>query len=715
MFPQNQMDPSQAMTMPSGLPPEPGLPQQPLAPPAPVIDPASMQALGQRMAMKFKDYATARRLAELKWTQNARQFLGIYDPDVKIPVDRSKAYPKLTRVKVVSMVSRLMNLLFPTSEKNWALGPSPVPNLPADVMQQVLNEAYQHAQENQIPLTTDLVDGFVAREALDRAANLEKEIEDQLAEIGGSRSADYIGLCRKVIYSAVMYGCGIAKGPFVRTQQQSRWTQDPNTGAFMLTTVNVRRPQYEFISLWDYYPDMTAKRFEKQEGQFIRHVMSRHQLRKLADDPSFMGSQIKEYLRDNQSGNYIRQTYETELKAMGVHVNVNDQSSSKYEILEWNGHVSAKDLVACGVEVPEENMADDIEAVLWMVGNTLIRSEINPWVELSPDEKVEMFHQFVFEEDETTLLGNGLPNIMRDSQMGVCIGTRMIFDNAAATCGPMLEMNTDLVRQDQDLTGISGFKVFYREGTGADAQHAAVRSIEVGAHIPELTSVVEMFSKFADTETFIGAATGGDMQKAPSEPMRTAAGASMLRGDAALPFKDVLRNFDLFTQSMLSSLIAFNKQFSDRKDIIGDAQVIPRGATSLMAKEMRGMALDAIAQVLTPEERSYLNSYEFVKERLAVRDVNVDAILVTEEEAEVITKRNGEAAAAAQQQQAEQIKAEIRKTLADAAKALTQSDKNTANADVARVQAMLDALEKGLNNGSQAGAADKQPQGSAQS
>lgn len=681
---------------PTGLPPMPGLPQPVTLSSA--VDEEVMRTLGARMKDKFTQYATSRRMAELKWTQNARQFLGIYDTDVLIPKEKSKAYPKLTRVKVVSIVSRLMNLLFPTVEKNWTLRASKVPNLPASIMQAVLNAAFTHAQETGIPLTEDLIEGFVVREATRRALNLEDEIEDQLSEIGGSKQLDYVALCRKVIYSGVMYGCGVAKGPFVRSQTQSRWTQNPAVpGAFILSEVSVDRPQYEFIRLWDYYPDMSAKTFASQEGQFIRHVMSRHQLRKLADDPAFMGDKIKEYLRDHTVGNYVRQTFETEIKAMGIHSNVNDQAGSKYEILEWNGYVSGKDLQAVGADVAEETLADDIEAVLWIIGDVLIRAEVNPWVELSPGEKVEMFHHFIFEEDETTLMGSGLPNIMRDSQMGVCTGTRMIIDNAAATCGPMLEINTQLMLPGQDITNISGFRNFYREGTGADAMAPAVRDITVENHVATLKSVVDMFLGFADTETFVGPATGGDMSKTPSEPLRSAAGASMFRGDAALPFKDILRNFDRFTQSLLNSIVSFNKQFNPREDIMGDAQVVPRGATSLMAKEMRGMTLDNLAQTLKPEEMAYLDKYEFIRERLAVRDVDLSALLVTREEADAIDARQSQAAQKQEADQAEMFKATLRELLAKTAKDLAQTDKNTAAADVARTNATLAIMEKGLN------------------
>jgi hypothetical protein len=59
---------------------------------------------------------------------------------VQIDKNRSRAYPKLTRVKCVSMLARLMNLLFQASEKNWGVGPSAVPDLSAEDLQAVLDE-----------------------------------------------------------------------------------------------------------------------------------------------------------------------------------------------------------------------------------------------------------------------------------------------------------------------------------------------------------------------------------------------------------------------------------------------------------------------------------------------------------------------------------------------------------------------------------------------
>jgi hypothetical protein len=99
---------------------------------------------------------------------------------------------------------------------------------------------------------------------------------------------------------------------------------------------------------------------------------------------------------------------------------------------------------------------------------------------------------------------------------------------------------------------------------GWDSKHSGLRygNVEIEGHLAELQSVVKMFMDFSDTETFVNPATGGDMQKGPSEPFRTAAGASMIQGMAALPFKDVVRNFDTFTTSVINGLILFNKHFN---------------------------------------------------------------------------------------------------------------------------------------------------------
>jgi len=695
------MDPV-AQPVASMPPPQPVMPSDAVSAPAllqPVpIDHQKLKALGVRLVADFKTYENHRKLAELRWTRNLRQFLGEYDPDISKQLDtnRSRAYPRLTRVKVVSMVARLMNLLFPTTEKNWGIGPSPIPNLSMEDLQTVLQQAQAGAQQAQKQLTDAVIEAAVKAFAQTRASSLETEIEDQLEEIGGSRSLSMVALARKVLFSGVLYGLGVLKGPFVRPQKQRKWQLDPTTGQYAPQEYTAFRPQFEFVPVWDYYPDMTAKHIDQMDGQFHRLVHSKTQLRELADRPDFFGDVILAYMARMPKGNWKERTYESELRTIGVQSAVNVLSSSKFEIIVWDGIVSSQQLKEANIELPQNLSKDMAEASIWMLDGEIIKCDISPWVELEPNLRVKMYHHFIYEEDDSSLLGNGLPNIMRDSQMGMAAATRMMMDNASITCGPQLVVNTELLRDDVDERNVTPYKMWFREGTGSEAQLDVVKNIQIDNHIPDLKSVIEMHQGFADMETFVNAGTGGDMQKLPSEPFRSAAGASMMKGDLALPFKDTVRNFDNFTISYISSLILFNKHFNPDPEVQGDFSPIARGSTSLMAKEVRGIALDMLGQSLQPEERAYVKWHKLLQEKMKVRDIDVDGVVVTDDEADSIDQAAQAKSQQDAQDMAELLKAEVRKLLADATKSLSASDRNAAAGEAETFNAILGGLESGV-------------------
>ena len=653
------------------------------------LDDNALKNLGTRLLTRFGEYKRERREVEVQWLKNLRQYLGQYDPELleKIEPDRSRAYPKLTRIKVVSMVSRLMALLFPTSEKNWGLQASRSPTFAADTVQQILD--VWAAKNPNAKITKKELDRVLKKAASIMAEKMEAEIDDQLMDIGGSAAMDYVALVRKVIFSAVLYGPGILKGPMTVSRRQGVYEITPS--GVLVTEEDVLRPYYEHVSCWDYYPDMSAKSFAQMDGQFQRHVFSRHQLRKLADRSDFLGDRVKRYLETHQEGNYKRETYESELKGLGGANNVKD-AGRKFEVIEYWGYVFGHELRAAGVEVADNKLSDETRATVWMVDGEVIKAAADPF----PDG-VQMYHEFVFEEDEVNLMGSGLPPICRDSQLGVCASTRMLVDNASVTCGPQLEVNVDLLRMDQDTKGVKPFKVWYREGDGAAASTPAVRNITIDSHIPDLLKMVDLFMGFADKETFVSPATNGDMENSPSEPMRTSSGASMILGNAALPFRDIVRNFDQFTMSVIHSLVAWNRLFNKDQDIKGDLQPIARGATSLIAKEVRAMALDNLATTLRDDEAVYIDMQELAKSRISVRDLPTERLMLSDED---VQKKQDAIAQKQQQQEAlqeEALRATIRKELADAFKATSQAKKNLDGADAAVFNAVMAAIEKGLD------------------
>lgn len=672
--------------------------------PTPVVRSQDLKQLGAKLSHMFDSYRSDRRIQELKWLRNLRQYLGIYDPDVdrEMSANRSRAYPRITRIKTVSVLSRLMNMMFQANERPWSLEASPSPDIdPQDVMQAIQNIQQQNAQSGvQMPITDDLIKQAVNNIAQDRAEQMSVVIDDQLQELGGDQTIDYISLNRSALRSGILYGLGALIGPFARVEQTTKWQMDPYSGMPMPQTTDIYKPHFEYLPVWDFYPDLAAKTLSQMDGYFRRYVMSRAQVRKLMDRPGFFADQIREYLSRYQNGNYKPQQFETELRTMGIKVNVNEQKSdgTKYEIIVWNGPVSGSLLKMAGVEIEDGAEADDIDAEVWMIDGNVIRADMNPWRALGVD--VKTLHTFIFDEDDTAPIGNGLPNVIRDSQMSICAASRMLLDNASVVCGPNLELNTDLLRPDQDLTSTSAYKIWYREGTGPDATQPAVRNVQIDSHLPELLQIIELFMKFADAETFVGPATGGDMERGrmPSEPMRTAAGASMLRGDAALPFKDIIRNFDSFTQSIIQSLVHFNRLFNPDLAPAGDYNVIARGATSLIAKEVRGMQIDQLMQTMPMLANSVATNTDerkFAEAVYKVRDLG--NLLVAPDEAE---RRKASEAQAQQAQTAmaqQQVDAQVRKLLSDSMKNIAQAKKNDANADATKTKAALDILEAGLS------------------
>ena len=675
--------------------PAEALPDEVLALP-PLVTATDLAPVAGKYTSLFATFKSDRQVVEQRWLRNLRQYLGVYDPDIdrQIAKDRSKAYPRLTRVKCISVLARLMNLMFPGNERNWGITPSPEPDLSVDDVQAAFQAflEQQQAAGVQAPPTKETLDVALAELAQKKAEGLSRVIDDYLQELGGDQTQDYITLNRQVVGSGVLYGTGVLLGPFAREQRQVRWEVD-EWGLPYKSEAAAYKPQFEFLPVWDYYPDMSAKHLRTDDGYFVRRIMSRRQVRALADRPGFFGHLVDEYLHTGGlKGNYTPSTADSELRTMGVSNNVNEQKGDipRYEVLTWYGPVEVRHLLAAGIQdIPLDMRPDDeLPAEVWMTGGQVLAVILSPWYQLGAN--VRTCHTFTFDEDDTSPVGNGLPNVMRDSQLAVCAASRMLLDNAGVVCGPQLELNTDLLRPDQDLTSVHAYKRWYREGTGADAQQPAIRNVSIDSHIPELVNVIRLYMEFADTETFVGPATGGDMARAPSEPMRTAAGASMLRGDAALPFKDIVRNFDMFTQSLIQSLVWFCRLLGQHPEVDGDFNVVARGATSLISKEVRGMQVDQLAATLLPEEREHVDPRKMVEKRFAVRDMT-DMLL---SEAEV--QRNQEATRQKVEQQTalqtELLQATIRDTLAGAFKDIAQGQKNIATTEKTRTEAVAATL-----------------------
>ena len=253
-------------------PPDVPVPGSTANAPVKTIDSDTLKALGGKLNRLFEQYRSDRRIAELRWLKNQRQYLGVYDPEIEqeFNVNRSKAYPRITRVKCLTVLSHLMNLMFPGNERNWEIKAAPDPDITEDDVRAAVAAAQKREDDAGLPksnMSPDWVMNAVHELMCERADKLSVVIDDQLEELGGDQTYDYIALNREVIQSGIHYGLGLLRGPFARKCKSVVWDTETPDGVPMPRKVDVFKPMFEFVPVWDFYPDLSAKTFHSRESR----------------------------------------------------------------------------------------------------------------------------------------------------------------------------------------------------------------------------------------------------------------------------------------------------------------------------------------------------------------------------------------------------------------------------------------------------------------
>ena len=671
------------------------------------VTPEGVAKLGTTIKTFLKQFMDDRVFIEKQMLKNLRQYQGKYDPEVLklIPAERSHAYPRDTRTKVKGGVAKMMEMMFPASENNWELANSEIPSIPKDDLDNIITrleaeEAAKAAQEQRAPQPLDSAD--IEREVKLFAEERKDAMQDEIADQLGDEPTDYPQLAKRVVRSGYIYGWGVARSPMVRTQTERVWELDETTQTYEAKTKTEKRPYPEFVRAWDAYPDLSAKIWEDQERFFEAFTFVRHDLAALGKRSDFNTEAIRKYLQDNQDGNYKAKTFESELHELAGTSSLTNMNKRRYQVYRHLGFISAHELVAAGVEVAKDQMDGDILADIWIIDDIVIKSEVAAFGE-RPCGIGGQYHAFIYAEDEDAgLTGQGLPEEVRDTQMGLCASTRAMFDNMAATAGPVVEVNDSLLAKgSRSISSIHAFKVVHRDDDSpATTSSPAIRFLDAPNHVPTTISIIQQQRQQLDVESNLPAWTFGDMTPL-GEGVRTSFNMSQMTGGANMVTKDTVRAFDRFTSSLIGSFLAWNMEFNKNEELKGDFQVRAKGNLSLVAREVRGAALDQFMTTMTPEERAILDVHGIMIDRLKSRDLPTDRVLPKEEAQQVL---NGMRQAASEATQIEQGLTKAKTASADATskKTLTEAEMTAASAESV-IQEILSRVEANLANAKSSG------------
>lgn len=580
-----------------------------------------LATLGHTLRAEFDEARTLRRPFEQQWIKDLRQYKGIYDPEIeaKIPPQRSKANIRLTRAKVKSTDARMMDMLFPAGDKNWSIEHTPVPEIDPALLQNEIAMIQQRDGQ---------VDGDSLLKAInvlaeERANKMSDEIADQLAENEGN----YPAVSREVLHSGHLFGTGILKGPAVERRAKPYWTKvqsGPGASVYVIDQRMELKPYFKACSIWNIFPDPYATTPEECDFFWERHVLSKHELRKLMKRKGFIPAEINAYIHAYPDGD-VKQLLPHEMDLRSV--SKDDKQFNlvrKYEVLERWGFVDGMYLREAGVEIGDAQLDVEFEAQAWIIGDRVIRLTLNP-----TEQQSRPYKFYYFEKDETSIWGNGISSIMRDPAMLFNAAIRMIVDNGAMSAGGIVEVNTDLLEDDDDPTQLGPWRVYQR--SKGDPMAPAVRVYDIPNTTDQLMKMARLFMDLGDESTTIPRFTYGQQGDGVAD---TVGGLSMLMGQANITLKDNVKNWDDgITTPFIGDMYHWNMQFNEREDIKGDFNVVARGMSSLVAKEVRSKALDNFAATTANAlDAPLIKRAALDRERAKALDLPVDDLVKTDQE-----------------------------------------------------------------------------------
>lgn len=590
----------------------------------------------------FEKSENARSSIEDRWLDALRQYKGIHPEDVlsRISPNRSRAFRRITRNKVKTMDSRLSDLLFPNNgDKNWSISPTPLPDLSEAKMEAIVQLYYQDTGEM---ISVEDLRVMMQDVAKDQSSKMTKVIEDQLAEL------KYHEIMRNVIHSGHVYGTGVLKGPLVTIAENKQYykkIKNKGKDKWILQEYDAITPFVEHVRVWDIYPDMEATSLSEARYVIQRRKMDKHQVIGLSKRSDFDAEVITGFLADNSSGNYTKKSFETSLSSLGdistdslewqpYSGSVSEggsqgynSSEKKYELLEFWGYVDATDLAEMGVEIPEDKIGYiELAANIWTLDNKVVKAS------LSPMEGVKWpYFFYYYDKDETSIFGEGIPDVIKDDQAVVNSALRMILDNAAIAAGPQIEVNMNLLAELEDPTDIYPFKVWPRTGDGPDANAQCIRPLTFPSYTGELANIMQLGETGADEASAIPKYMWGE---GSGSVARTASGLSMLMGSANIAIKDQVKNFDEgITKPFITAMYYWNMQFNEDEDVKGDYAVVAKGSSSLIQKEVRSERLLQFANIAqSPMFASITHAAPLFREIAATLDFQDEDFIMSDQE-----------------------------------------------------------------------------------
>jgi len=521
-----------------------------------------------------------------------RRRKGEYSPSRLTEIQQtggSEIFMQLTAAKCRGLKAWLADLFAPAGDRPWDLSATPVPELPPEIIQQMIQEAMAVMQQSQISqeevqatlskhkdrLLTEATDEAQSR--MDKMADL---IEDDMVE------GDWDTVFDAFLDDFVTFPVAYVKGVEFTTGKKLQWVPAEN-GGFAPQTERVIQRKFRRVSPFRAYPAPSAD--STLDGHwFIEHrTFTRKDLSAMRGAPGYHTENIALVLAQYSAGGLREWVWSDEERAILNNYSMTVDNGDTIDALEWEGSLSGQMLLDWGMDqkqVPDPH--DEYQVSITIVGNFVIRAMISA----DPAGKSDI-HCACWETVPGSLIGKALPETMADCQDTCNAAARSLINNMAMSSGPQVWVDMGMMADNADASAMWPWKVWHGDSSGSGSNNSSrpgINFFQPQSNANELMQIYERFSKYADELTGLPAYAYGSDQGAGAA--KTASGYSMMMNATSKTIKNAVRTIDRnIIERIVEKLYNHFMLFHPDPEVKGDAQPKAKGSDQLIQKEAQAM------------------------------------------------------------------------------------------------------------------------------
>jgi len=579
-----------------------------------------------------------------------------YDPEKLAEIRAhggSEIFMGIVSTKCRTATAWLRDTLLGTgADKPWSLAPTPIPEVPPAVQErlQAIMEAnlQQYYAAGNPPIDPSQLQQLAAgmkdtamramkEEADKRVGRMEMKMEDQLAE-GGFVKALY-----EFTNDIATFPYAVLKGPIPRKRKTMKYVQGG------MAAVDVLRDEWERVDPYKFYWAPWGD--DVQNMPIIElHHLTREDVEAMIGVEGYDEASVRSILADFGYGAFDWLEHDDSEIETATGKDFDDAHRDIVAALQLWDSIPGSMLIDWGMdesEIPDPQMSYPCE--VWMMNNTVIKAVLN-YDSLGR----KPYYVTSYEKVPGRVDGNGVSDLCMDAQNMCNAAARSLANNMGIASGPQVGVNISRLPAGEDITQMHPWKIWQFRQSDYNDSSPPMTFFQPNSNAQELMAVFDRFMGIADEVSGIPRYMTGEHVPGAG---RTSSGLSMLISNAGKSIKQVIGNIDHDVLTpMLERQYQRNLRYADDPDLIGDVQIVARGAMSLVVKEAEAVRKNEFLRLVleSPIAQQIVGlpgTAELMRDLAGNLNTNVDKLVPTREQ--IVQQQQ-----AAQQAQMEMMQAQ---------------------------------------------------------